>query len=232
LKDSIYEDGRYLDRNPGWHAGDSARKADHIIRMLERNGLSPASVCEIGCGAGEILNQLHARMPGEVSFHGYEISPQAFEMCKGRAKERLSYSMADPFTDEGAYFDLVLAIDVLEHVDDYPGFLRKMKGKGRHKVLQIPLDLSVQEVLRGKPILRKMVDVGHIHFFTKETALRSLADAGCEVVDYFYTAPSVEFPAKSLKSLLARAPRRIMFRLNSDLAARLLGGFSLMVLAR
>ena len=42
--DSIYTDGTYLRNNPEWHADDSAWKADHVARLLERNALAPKTV--------------------------------------------------------------------------------------------------------------------------------------------------------------------------------------------
>jgi len=44
-----------------------------------------------------------------------------------------------------------MAIRLFEHVEDYLGFLRKMKTKATFKVFHIPLDLSVQTVLRMSP---------------------------------------------------------------------------------
>ncbi len=71
----IYEDGTYLARNPTWHEQDSAWKASHIARLIQRNDLRPSTVCEVGCGAGEILNQLSVMLGQAMRFWGYEISP-------------------------------------------------------------------------------------------------------------------------------------------------------------
>ena len=78
----IYENGTYLDSNPSWHEEDSLWKSIKIRKIIERNSLSPRVICEVGCGAGEILNQLSLQFDGNVKFFGYEISPQAFEICK------------------------------------------------------------------------------------------------------------------------------------------------------
>jgi hypothetical protein len=94
------------------------------------------------------------------------------------------------------------------------------------------LDLSAQAILRGSPILKARKKVGHIHYFTKETAMATLMDTGYEICDYFYTAGGCELPVKSFKNLLARLPRKIMFGVNKDLTVRLLGGYSILVLAK
>jgi hypothetical protein len=73
--------------------------------------------------------------------------------------------------------------------------------------------------------------VGHIRYFTRETALATLAEAGYEVRDYFYTAATIDLPVKSLKSRLFKLPRKLLFSLSHEWSARVLGGCSLMVLA-
>ena len=228
----IYEDGTYLENNPGWHEEDSPWKARQIRKIIERNLLKPSSVCDVGCGAGEIVNQLSMSYGKNVRFYGYEISPQAFVLCSKKSKPNLIFKLSDLLQESDAHFDIVMAIDVFEHVEDYFGFLRKLKEKAEYKIFHIPLDLSLQTVFRSSPILKTRKSVGHIHYFTKETALETLKDAGYLIVDYFYTGGSLELPNRGWKTSLLRIPRKLAFSLNEDLAVRLLGGYSLMVLAK
>jgi cyclopropane fatty-acyl-phospholipid synthase-like methyltransferase len=229
---NIYEDGTYLEKNPTWHEKDSLWKAKQIAKIIKKNNLSPSTMCEIGCGAGEILNQLSDILGNTIIFFGYEISPQAFEICKKKSKKNLRFLLGDLLDEKGTVFDLVMAIDVFEHVEDYFGFLRKLKFKGTYKIFHIPLDLSVQTILRTSPILKERKSVGHIHYFMKETALSTLEDAGYEVLDYFYTRGSLELPNRGWKANLLRLPRKLFFMIDQDLAVRILGGFSLLVLAK
>lgn len=228
---AIYEDGTYLSNNPAWHEADSAWKAAQIRRILARNDVNPSTICEIGCGAGEILSCLANDYAG-ASLFGYEISPQAYEICSGKARRNLAFYLDDLLSRPDQRFDVVMAIDVFEHVEDYLGFLRKLRERGEFKVFHIPLDLSVQSVLRSTPILKGRTSIGHLHYFTKETALATLTDTGYEVVDYCYTRGSLEVPKRGWKANLMKLPRRLMFSASEDLAARVLGGFSLLVLAK
>jgi len=228
----IYSDGTYLKSHPTWHVEDSPWKAMQIESIVKRNGLMPRSICEVGCGAGEILNRLASSFGENVVLHGYEISPQAFELCRSKQKQNLKFFFGDLFTEGDRQFDIVMAIDVIEHVEDYFGFLRNLRRRGRFTILHIPLDLSVQTVLRSRPILRGRSAVGHIHYFTKETALATLRDVGYEVLDYSYTAGSLELPNRGWRANLLKFPRRLAFALHKDLAVRILGGYSLLVLAK
>ncbi len=228
---TIYSDGTYLDNNPNWHQEDSPWKAGHIANVLRRQGIRPSTICEIGCGAGEIVCSLAREFGDGVKFSGYDISPQAFEICGKKQGKNVRFFQMN-LLDEDIRFDVVLAIDVFEHVEDYFGFLRKLRSKGEYKIFHIPLDLSVQSVLRGSPIMKKRASVGHLHYFTEETALATLRDTGYEVLSHCFTSGALELPQRSWKARLMKLPRKLLFSLNPTLAVRLLGGFSLLVLAK
>ncbi len=227
----LYTRGSYGEKNPTWHVEHSAWKAQQILRMLKRNHLAPKTFAEVGCGAGEILKQLHDKLDVNVHFVGYDISPQAHQLSQARASERLQFKLMDFAEEKNADFDLILLMDVVEHVEDYYHFLREIKPRGRYKLLHLPLELSAQTVLRGNFFRAVHESAGHLHYFSKETALQMLADVNYNVLDYAYTAGAVDFAPTSIKMALARLPRKVLFALNQDFAARLLAGFSLLVLA-
>ena len=226
----IYRDSTYVAHYPTWHAEDSPWKSKQIMKIMNMNNLKPSTICEVGCGAGEILHQLSKHLSTDIQFYGYEISPQAFNICQKKSKENLTFFLKDLLEETEEIYDVVMAIDVLEHVVDYWGFLRKLKGRGKYKIFHIPLDLSVQSVLRGSRILKARKSAGHIHYFTKETALATLEDSGYKILGFFYTCSSLELPNIGWKARLMKIPRRLFFSVDQDVTARILGGFSLMVL--
>ncbi|MCU1268064.1 MAG: Methyltransferase type 12 [Acidobacteria bacterium] len=227
---SMYQTGEYLEKNPTYHVEDSPWKAGQILRMIQRHELRPRTICEVGCGAGEILKQLQGSLPADTTLFGYEISPRAFALCQERENDRLHFVCADLIT-QSEKFDLLLCLDVFEHVEDYLGFLRGLREKGTYKIFHIPLDLSVQWLWRRRPIMREREQAGHLHYFMKETALATLQDAGYEVLDWFYTPGAIANP-RSVKAKLASLPRRLLSAINQDLVVRILGGYSLLVLAK
>ncbi|MGH6671112.1 MAG: class I SAM-dependent methyltransferase [Xanthobacteraceae bacterium] len=229
--DGIYSDGAYLERNPSWHVEDSPWKARHIGRILRRNDIAPGTIAEVGCGAGEILVQLSKTFP-KSDLSGFEISPQAFALCSRRESAHIHFHLKDLLEENMAYFDVLMAIDVFEHIDDYLGFLKKVRNKARFKVFHIPLDLSLQTLFRVNPILKQRESVGHLHYFFKDTALETLKYCGYEVIDRLYTAAGVEGSHLSLGGRLLKLPRKFLFKVNADFTARILGGYSLLVLAQ
>jgi len=228
---NIYTNGGYLTHNPDWHEHDSPWKAKQILKIINNNNLQLNTVAEIGCGVGQIINILQQNMGKNIQFSGYDISPAAIEKAKQKTKDNLNFYLQD-LTQSNQYVDLLLIIDVIEHIEDYYGFINKLKTKAKYKIFHIPLDLSAQTVLRGKPLSFRRKTVGHIHFFTKDTALEALKDKGYKIIDYFYTASATELNASlKLNSLVMQLPRRLLYALNKNFAVRLLGGYSLMVLA-
>jgi len=227
----LYSDGTYLQNNPDWHAGGSAWKAGQIATMLHRNGVRPADVCEIGCGAGEVLIELANRLPNGVRFSGYEISSDAYAICAAKSTSTIEFQHADMLTLD-RHFDVALAIDVFEHVEDYLDFLRRLRQKARYKIFHIPLELSWLMLARSNSLLDMRRSVGHLHHFSKETALATLEDAGYTVYEYVYTAAfNSGLYELTWKQRMLRNPRRAFARIAPDSAARIMGGYSLLVLA-
>ena len=229
---SLYTSGDYREKNPLWHVEESPWKARQIHRMLARHRIAPRTICEVGCGAGEVLRQLQAAMDPDCLFWGYDISPQAIELCRSRTNERLHFELKDATREIGLHFDLVLLLDVIEHLEDYFTFLRAVKPMGHHAVFHIPLDLSAQTVARRAGLINTRTAYGHLHYFTKETALQTLVEAGYQVIDHCYTARAIDLPSRVASRKLLKIPRRSLFALHQDLTVRLLGGYSLLVLAQ
>lgn len=231
MDQSIYESGAYLESNPDWHAADAPLKARWIADILRRNRLSPATIVEIGSGSGEVLVELRRFFP-EARLAGYDISPQAHAIASGKATSSLAFYHADYLTTDAPAPDLLMAIDVFEHVPDYMGFLEKMRTRGEWKLFHIPLDLSVQGVLRGKGLAHARSVIGHLHYFTKDTALATLRDCGYEIVDWNYTHGAVSAPNRHLRTQVLNVPRRLLRMINEDFCVRLLGGASMVGLAK
>jgi cyclopropane fatty-acyl-phospholipid synthase-like methyltransferase len=228
--DDVYASGEYLAKNPDWHVEESPWKATQIVRMLDRRGLKPRRIGEIGCGAGEVLVQLQSRLEPECEFHGFDVSPQAIEMCLPKSNTKLKFTIGDGLDQPALGFDLVLVLDVFEHLEDYFSFLRNIKDKGKLTMFHIPLDLSVQTVLRKYGLLKRRDLYYHLHYFTKDTAIRTLEELGYKVVDSTFTPRNTDRPVNWMQKVL-KLPRQIGFALSPEFTVRLLGGYSLLVLA-
>ncbi|MBV8062078.1 MAG: class I SAM-dependent methyltransferase, partial [Nevskia sp.] len=210
-------------------------KAERIFRFVRKNGLQPASVAEIGCGVGLILDELSEKDGfQQVVFKGFDVSPQAIAIASERSNARISFHCEDPLAaDNHEHFDLLLAIDVFEHVPDYMGFVGNCRKKAAYTLYHIPLDLHVSSVLRAS-FINTRASIGHLHYFTAESAIATLKDTGHEIVDWEYTCATLDLFRlhPSFKKAVANLGRWLVSRISEAAAARWFGGYSMLVLAR
>lgn len=238
----LYTSEEYIQHNPDWHVNASPWKASVMLQAIRRNNLHPRSVCEIGCGAGEILKILQADLDPGCDFRGYDIAPDAIAMAKSRENELLHTYLGDVRDDRDYVCDLILIIDTLEHFENCFELLRDIKSKSTYKIFQLPLDISVRTILGNKlPEYRHAT--GHLHFFTKDIALEIVRDAGYEVVDCFYAIEPfrgigvrpIPFPLNLIRTAvraLQRFPLLVLYALNKDLAARIFSAWKLIVVLK
>jgi SAM-dependent methyltransferase len=101
-----------------------------ISAMLERIPMTQgAKVLEAGCGTGGNLYLLSQR--GEVS--AFEPHDEARDLAKAKYPDQAIHDGELPFAIpfQPATFDLVVALDVLEHVEDDEGSLRSLVAMAR-----------------------------------------------------------------------------------------------------
>lgn len=226
-----YQSGDYLRDNPDWDQSDSPWKAAQVIGMLRDHRVQPGKVVEVGCGAGGVLAELERHLP-ITKFTGFDIAPDAARFWQSHKSPRVSFVGGDFLTLNSSRFDLLLLLDVIEHVPDPLAFLTALRSHADLFLFHIPLDLSAAGVLREAPLLHVRNKVGHIHYFTKGLALQLLQECGFEIIEWRYTGAAFNAPGRSWKTRLASLPRSFVQLLHKDLGVRLFGGETLLVLAK
>jgi SAM-dependent methyltransferase len=222
----MYNNGYYLSKNPGWHENNAAWKASQVLSLLDDRNFKPASIVDIGCGTGGVLEVIASTLNG-TRLVGYDLSSQAIGMVE--RSDRVELRVGTP-EDVQEHYDLLLSLDVFEHVEDYIGFLRSLRPIADWFMFHIPLDASAQSVIRERPLLTARSTVGHLHYFTRGTALASLETAGFEIECDNLLFPH-NIPDRRARTRIANIPRDLGRRLRPQLSARILGGSTLLVLA-
>lgn len=232
LNSDMYLNGQYLQNNPTWDVEDSPWKARVIHDLLRKNKIRVNEVVEIGCGAGGILEQLSLLETSVAHFKGYDISPQAIELAQTKETDKVRFFQQDFLAGEEKA-ELVLIIDVLEHIADFYGFLEKLKAKGQRFVFHIPLDASCRSLLKPWTIKQQRDAVGHLHYFSEEMVWWFLKDTQYDIIDWVYTKPVTDTqPSRSLFQGIKKNLRNISYSINKPLSVKLWGGYSLMILAQ
>jgi SAM-dependent methyltransferase len=204
-------------------------KAGLVLDFMAANQVEPRRACEVGCGTGAVIRRLAEEMPG-TSFTGFDIAPVI-----GTNEERpnLRFELRDIVTEPPTeLFDLALLLDVIEHVENPWELLRSVRRSASMAIFHIPLELSAQSMLRPRALHLSRETQGHLHFFTRESALWLLSESGFEVVAATYT-PSWRWAAKRrLRSAIAFPLRLALTAISEEFAARAVGGMPLLVLCR
>ncbi len=227
--ESIYDDGAYLDANQTWHSEDSPYKARLVMEALIKSGSDFKSALDIGCGAG-LVTEILANKMADKHFTGNDSSKVAQLLWTKRVVlPNLQFSTADPLSGTKC-FDLIMCLDVFEHVEDVFGFLRGLRGVGRKFIFNIPLDMNAIKVATGG-IRKAREQVGHLHYFNEYSAIQTLENCGYTIL---WTKLSVAYLAnlpQNWKQALAWPFRCLSLILGKRVAARLSGGMSLVVVA-
>jgi SAM-dependent methyltransferase len=230
MSEDRYSDGEYLAANPTWGEEDSVWKAERIHDLWLRAGLPiPGTVAEIGCGAGRILAALQSRFPDTVVYSGFDIAPAAIRMAQKHAGKGLAYYCED-LTKSDLKFDALLCIDVFEHVENPFEFLRTIRRLAPIVVFNIPLEMHVAGVLINHQLWTRR-HYGHLHFYTAAVALETLKECGYSVIGHDYVSRLMDLP-RSASEYVFWLPRKVLSLLSREVSARILGGTSLLVVAR
>ncbi len=231
LPEEIYRSSKYLIQNPTWDAEDAGWKAEFVKKIINDHCIYPKSICDIGCGAGDVLSLLRSAYPASDLF-GFDIAPDAKKFWYSKDKAGIEFFCGDFFESNKRRYDIILLLDVIEHIPDPFSFLTGLHGLADHYIFHIPLDLSALSVARESPILHSREKVGHINYFTKNIALKFLSDCNFQVVHWFYSGAGLNSPKSTWKTKLAALPRLFLYLMNKEMGVRLLGGETIFVLAR
>ncbi|MCB1117788.1 MAG: 3-demethylubiquinone-9 3-O-methyltransferase [Chlamydiia bacterium] len=126
---SIINNDFYEDLNALWYEGgqdhpiallraENRVRSPWIAKVLEEKGKSACKVLDVGCGAGLLSNFL--ALLGH-SVHGIDLSAMSLKYARERdvtksVNYRIGNAMEMPFDD--ASFDVICAMDLLEHVEE------------------------------------------------------------------------------------------------------------------
>jgi len=227
-----YATGAYGRDNPGWHAEDAPHKAKILAEVLRGLEPVPELVVDVGCGTGGVLAHLKALLDRagleRTRYQGWDVAPEAVERARALAGPRLDFVLGDLAAAE-LRADLVLCVDVVEHLVDDLAFLVALRSRGQRFLFRLPLDLSALDVVRPHRLLAARRRWGHLHAYSRATALQLLSEAGYRAlqVSYDRVPPEVE----GLRGRAVDAVRRGAFRIAPHATVAVLGGWSLVVLA-
>jgi SAM-dependent methyltransferase len=103
-----------VEQSHWWHVGRRRIIAQFVQEICERVGDRAPRILDVGCGTGANLLMLSKYGDAE----GVDVSHDALSFCRERGVQRVRHGAAEDLPYDDASFDLVTALDVVEHLDD------------------------------------------------------------------------------------------------------------------
>jgi SAM-dependent methyltransferase len=126
MQQHTYAIMRGVEDSHWWFAG-RRRILESFVRQIAEELRLPAGrrprFLDVGCGTGANLEML--AQFGEAE--GVDVSEDALDFCRARGLSKVRRGAAESLPCGDAEFDLVTALDVVEHLDDDLAGLREMR---------------------------------------------------------------------------------------------------------
>ncbi|HEX8708508.1 MAG TPA: class I SAM-dependent methyltransferase [Pyrinomonadaceae bacterium] len=106
-----------------WFVGRRRIIGSFVEKICAELGESRPRILDVGCGTGANLELLGRYGDAE----GVDVSPDALAFCRQRGLEHVRQGAAEKLPYADGSFDLVTALDVVEHLDDDVAGLREMR---------------------------------------------------------------------------------------------------------
>jgi len=174
--------------DPVWLKNDGKGRVEYCVELLQAKFKFSGNtkLLDVGCGRGTLGYYLDS----QLSVYGIDISEKAI------SEAQKVYKRADPIDldheslpyDDG-FFDLAVALDVIEHVYDPASVISKIHRslkKDGHFILSTPnilYEKYLKDFVRSRKFPKTSADSfpydgGHIHFFTYRDIFELMQAAG------------------------------------------------------
>ena len=175
-------DDHYQQLNPG--KTKDFRTFSAAAKILDTVGDNDGNILDIGCGFG-ILVAMATQKGRRIT--GLDTSPYMIEGSQEYLKtlridpNLVSLTTIEKLAEQGAVFDSITMIDVLEHIEDAKGFLKVLEtilAPSGHLILSVPAHPEFYDV-RDEML-------GHFRRYDRAALLDDLAATQLEIRDVHY----------------------------------------------
>jgi len=143
----------------------------HVRRIIINwiKDLELSTVLDAGCGAGTLISALMAKFP-DAKYTGTDISRAGVEKAQEKVPSAEFIILNLEKYHLSSTFDLVLCIDVLEHIeDDIQAIQNLRKMTGKYLLVVVPT---------GPLFEKEKINVGHVHGYKVGEVVQKLEQTG------------------------------------------------------
>ena len=195
MEQQVYEQLYALEDRHWWFRG----RREVIWALLSEARLPPRPrILDAGCGTGR--NLIEYGKLGEAT--GIDPSEAAIEFCRRRGLDDVHRATLESLPFDDGRFDLLLACNVIEHVDDDAAALaelRRVAAAGGHLLITVPAYMW----------LWSSHDESHHHRrrYTLSRLRSRIVDSGFEPLRATYFNSTLLAPIALVRTLARRRPR-------------------------
>jgi len=184
---------------------------------------SIGTVMEIGCGTGNTLKWLK-REYGANRTIGVEISNDAAQIARKNCDMVHSINAVTEFDELASYkdrIDVVLLLDILEHLENPWEFLRALKTLLADNAVVIASIPNIRSIKVVGPLVFKgqwryansgILDITHLRFFTRESSVDLFNSSGYSVTSIIPNGPVSLDKAKTIFGKVVAMLNMLVFR--------------------
>lgn len=199
-----YDDTYYGKTHRSWNEHPNVELFGRFAERIGRLAPRARSLLDVGCGRGDLLRHLRARLSG-VALHGVDLAPQ-------EPGEGIGFFLGDFLeTPTDRTFDVVTSLAVIEHVPDIRRFARRVRDLCAPGGIALLTTLDDGSVLYGaaralfacgvRGPFRRLYHPHHVHHFSTASFRELLERAGLEILETIHhNVPlrSVDLPPGAL----------------------------------
>jgi SAM-dependent methyltransferase len=239
-KENMYTSGTYIDNNPTLDAEDVPWKITKLIPLvdlfMQRSRSSKVGILDVGGGAGLYLKGISDYVRANnitVIKYALDLSGEMLRRQKEHNPDLASVFECSiertPFKDKE--FDLVLMIDVLEHIPDAPAALGELGRIAKYVIFKVPMENNLYYNMLNlvkmgglkRDIFRK---VGHLNFYSYRTFKKQIGCIGdivqCDFTNVFEFWLSARYHrGTNLKEKMVFTAAKYIFKLSPRLCSYL-----------
>lgn len=171
-----------------WHRGKRANVLSQIKKLAKGKDLK---ILDVGCGTGYLLKELQKKY---IDAYGIDISKQSLSFCKKRDLNNLKHWDIEKNPYPQMTFDIVLALDVIEHIKDDNQAMKNI-AKSLKK------DGIVIFASPAFPYLWSYWDklAGHYRRYDKKSLIKLFEDSGFKIEFVSFTNVLIFFPVIAIR---------------------------------
>jgi len=226
MKEHTYPIMFRVEQSHWWYTGRRRILASFLEDICRRVTDRRPRILDVGCGTGANLLMLSQYGNAE----GVDISEDALAFCRERGLEQVKLGAAERLPYDDGTFDLVTALDVVEHMDDDLAGLREMRRvlrPGGRVLLFVPTFMflwGLQDDVSNHRRRYRMPELGRV-----------LEQAGFEIERTTYANITFFMPILAMRKLMrltgikAESENNINVSALNGVLARMLGAESLLL---